>query len=82
MLHAADTKVLAQFANGVFTPQRPVELPENATVELTLKIVNGAEPIGPAPGSPEAFGAYIEHLKTAKYHFANRWDRDALYDRI
>lgn len=78
----AAIKVTAKFADGMFTPQQMVDLPENATFELTLKIVNGTEPNGLALGSLEAFDAYIEHLKTANYHFANRWDRDALYDRI
>lgn len=74
------TTLIATYVNGVFKPETPVDLPENAKVELTLKTTNGATAAKPAPGSPEAWEAYIQHLITSTYHFGNRFDRDSLYD--
>lgn len=73
------TTLIATYANGVFTPETPVDLPENAKVELVLKEPPARE-TPPAPGSPEAWQAYIQHLKESNYRFGGRFDRESLYD--
>lgn len=73
--------LIATYANGVFTPKSPVDLPENATVELVVKEPPASTTAKPEPGSPEAWAAYIQHLKESNYRFGGgRFDRESLYD--
>ncbi len=76
------TTLIATYANGVFKPDTPVDLPENAKVELTLNPATETAPVKPAPGSPEAWEAYIRHCREAPLHSGVGWQgRDELYDR-
>jgi predicted DNA-binding antitoxin AbrB/MazE fold protein len=69
--------VVATYANGVFTPDEPVDLPQNSKVNLTVNIEPEQEP---AAGSAEAWSAYLRHCSESKYHFT-RFNRELLYDR-
>jgi predicted DNA-binding antitoxin AbrB/MazE fold protein len=76
----AGTRVVATFANGVFTPLDAIDLPENAKVELTVTTVSGAES-APAPGSPQAIDAFIKFCKERPLRTGAVWNgRDELYD--
>jgi hypothetical protein len=73
--------LLATYANGVFTPETPVDLPENQKVELTLHPLNGVEPPEPRPGSAEAWEAYLGHVEKLQFRSGEpRPSRDELYE--
>ena len=75
------TQLIATYANGVFTPETPVDLPENAKVELTLKPTEIAA-TKPAAGSPEAVEAFLKMCRESPLHSGVGWQgRDELYDR-
>lgn len=73
------TTLIATCDNGVFTPETPVDLPENAKVELVLKEPSVETTAKPEPGSLEPWDAYIQHWKASSYRFGGgRFDRESL----
>lgn len=76
------TTLIATYANGVFTPQTPVDLPENAEFELTLKETRQENVPRPEPGSQDAWDAYLQRCRESPLHSGVGWQgRDELYDR-
>lgn len=76
------TTLIATYTNGVFKPETPVDLPENAKVELTLKASDQATTTKPKPGSPEAVRAFLRMCRESPLHSGVGWlGRDELYDR-
>jgi hypothetical protein len=76
--------VVVKYANGVFTPQTPVDLPENSTLEAILQpAVSGMEEKQPPVGSREAMEAFIRRCRESPLHSGVVWNgRDELYDRF
>mgnify|MGYP000533558897 CR=1 FL=1 len=75
------TTLIATYANGVFTPETPVDLPENAKVHLVVEKPPTEVAARPEPGSPEAWQAYIQHLKHSTFRSGEpRPSRDELYE--
>jgi predicted DNA-binding antitoxin AbrB/MazE fold protein len=76
------TTLIATYSNGVFKPETPLDLPENAKVELTLKEPPAKERSKPKPGTPEAWEAYMRRCRESPLHSGVGWQgRDELYDR-
>jgi|GEM_PF-4645217 len=75
------TTLIATYADGVFKPESPVDLPENFKVKLTFHPPNDVKPAKPKPGSPEAWDAYIQHLKELNFSSGEpRPTREELYE--
>lgn len=74
--------VLAEYANGVFTPMQPVSLPENAHVTMSIRIVTTAAPLAGVPGSQAARAAYAERCRSSQFKSGRpRPSREELHDR-
>lgn len=74
------SQLFATYANGVLTPEAPLDLPENMKVGLTVTPLENGNPSEPPAGSAEAWLAYIQHCQASKYQFT-RFNRELLYDR-
>jgi predicted DNA-binding antitoxin AbrB/MazE fold protein len=71
----------ATYANGVFRPKQPVNLPENSEVNLIFETVVVAPPETPSPDWREAMAAFIQRCKESPLHTGAVWNgRDELYD--
>lgn len=76
------TTLIATYTNGVFKPDSPINLPENAKVELTLKASDQDLAVNPGPGSPDAVQAFLRICRESPLHSGVGWQgRDELYDR-
>jgi predicted DNA-binding antitoxin AbrB/MazE fold protein len=75
------TTLIATYSDGVFKPETPVDLPENAKVELTLNATVKSLP-GKAPvGSRSAMEAFVRHCRESPIRSGKpRPTREELYE--
>jgi predicted DNA-binding antitoxin AbrB/MazE fold protein len=71
----------ATYANGVFTPKEPVNLPENSEVTLMFETVVERPTKTSSPDWREAMAAFIRRCQESPLHTGAVWNgRDELYD--
>ncbi|MDZ4689128.1 MAG: hypothetical protein SH850_28975 [Planctomycetaceae bacterium] len=75
--------VVVTYANGVFTPKTPVDLPENSTLDGYFKPTSADDANRPPVGSREAMEAFIRRCRESPLHSGAVWNGgDELYDRF